>query len=161
MAVHVRCVHVQIEVNEWMQESLHVCTNEWIDVQMQTFYADPITGTNLKKKKKEKKKKQAADTVLLGVSSFWALEHHLRESCFAFLREKAPRAEFGFWMNVSFFSYSFPLSNILAAGFEMPLQLQIDSSGFLRFSYLSFSIKLEGEKNSGSHARLLGPWKKK
>lgn len=27
----------------------------------------------------------------------------------------------------------------------MPLQLQIDSSGFLSFSYLSFSIRLKGE----------------
>lgn len=39
----------------------------------------------------------------------------------------------------------------------MPLQLQIDSSGFLRFYYLSFSIRLRGE--SREPRSLPGPWK--
>lgn len=123
-------------------------------------YSNPITVTYLKEKRKKKKKRQRprsySTTVLLGVSSFSALEHHLRESRFCFSEGRAPRAEFGFWMNVFFFF--FPLSNILAAGFEMPLQLQIDSSGFLRFPYLSFSIRLEGRK-FGSRARCLDPGK--
>ena len=65
---------------------------------------------------------------------------------------RAPSAEFCVWLNVLFFlpslALSLSLANILAAGFEMPLQLQIDSSGFLRFYYLSFSISLNGESRA-------------
>lgn len=46
------------------------------------------------------------------------------------------------WRLIEHF-FPFLLSYMLAAGFEMPLQLQIDSSGFLHFHYLSFSIRLK------------------
>lgn len=71
-----------------------------------------------------------------------------------FSEGRAPRAEFGVWLKVFFLP---SLSNILAAGFEMPLQLQIDSSGFLRFYYPSFSIKLRGESREPRSPP--GPWK--
>lgn len=49
------------------------------------------------------------------------------------------------------FFFFFPFrSDTLVAGFEIPLELQIDSSGFLCFSYLSFSIRQEGRNSEAA-----------
>lgn len=107
-----------------------------------TRYSDSVTVTGVQK---------ASVAISFSISSVrriitLSLWTPSQGKLLCFSEGRAPRAKFGVWLNVfssSFFS--FPLSNILAAGFEMPLQLQIDSSGFLRFYYLSFSIRLRGE----------------
>lgn len=139
-------------------------TNEWINVQMHLHICThTIQIQSLSPFWKRRQWRSHSTTVLWRMSSFSASEHHLWESCFAFLREELPELSLvSDWTFFCFFSLLrllplSSLSNILAAGFEMPLQLQIDSSGFLRFFYLSFSIRLKGE--SGNLCSPPGHWK--
>lgn len=135
-------------------KSLYTRRNEWINVQMHSHMCThSIQIQSLSPIWKRRQWRSYSAAALLGISSLSASEHHLRESCFAFLREELPEPSL-----VSDWTFLFfPLSLISVAGFEMPLQLQIDSSGFLRFSYLSFSIRLKGEIREPRS--LPGPWK--
>lgn len=122
-------------------------TDEWINVQMRLHMRTrTVHSQSLSPIWKRLQWQSHSTTVLLGISSFSASEHHLGEKQLCFSEGRAPRDEFGFWLNV-----------FLAAGFEMPLQLQIDSSGFLCFYDLSFSIRLRRESREPSSPP--GPWK--
>lgn len=141
-----KCMNPFTHMNEWM----NTCANAFTHVH--THYSNQIIVTNLAVSF------SSSSVRHIITLSLWTPS---QGKLLCFSEGRAPWAEFGVWLNIFFFFFFFPipsLSNILAVGFEMPLQLQIDSSGFLRFYYLSFSIRLKGEK-VGSCARCLDPGK--
>ncbi len=128
-------------MNECMCKCIYTCTH--------THYSHSIIVTDLKKASVAVSFSNSSVRHII-IFSLWTPSQG-KQLCFS--EGRAPRAEFGFWLNIFFPS----LSNILAAGFEMPLQLQIDSSGFLCFYDLSFSIRLKGESREPRSPP--GPWK--